>query len=296
MAYVNGRLPSSALAPIAGGTYLRNDAAAAWNAMAAEIYKETGQRISINGSDSAYRTFDRQVYWKNYWCSRGACQNAATPGTSNHGWGIATDIPSYTADLIGRYGAKYGWRRECTDAPWESWHYKWCGGWSGKDPGPDYTDKPPNKYPTIKRGSKKHAAVKRAQKHLKRWNHGLTRPEPDGTFGDGTAKAVRQFQATHGLKPDGVVGKNTWRKLRSRHYLKDDELLWWNRLKLLRKQSHHTPKETKLMNHYHDNINTRAQAIREVALDNGWSGENRGKRYKMLRSVVDISDNKKGRR
>lgn len=32
---------------------------------------------------------------------------------------------------------------------------------------------------------------------------------PDGVFGEGTERAVRQFQNDHGLEPDGKVGKNT---------------------------------------------------------------------------------------
>lgn len=35
----------------------------------------------------------------------------------------------------------------------------------------------------------------------------------DGKFGDKTYNAVRAFQKSRGLSDDGVVGKNTWRKL-----------------------------------------------------------------------------------
>jgi N-acetyl-anhydromuramyl-L-alanine amidase AmpD len=35
----------------------------------------------------------------------------------------------------------------------------------------------------------------------------------DGTFGNGTKVAVQNWQARHGLVPDGIVGAATWRKL-----------------------------------------------------------------------------------
>lgn len=35
----------------------------------------------------------------------------------------------------------------------------------------------------------------------------------DGIFGDNTASAVKRFQAAHGLAADGIVGRDTWRKL-----------------------------------------------------------------------------------
>lgn len=35
----------------------------------------------------------------------------------------------------------------------------------------------------------------------------------DGRFGPATEKAVREYQARHGLAVDGIVGKNTWNKM-----------------------------------------------------------------------------------
>lgn len=196
--------------------------------MAAEILEKEGVHIAVNGPDSAYRPFDRQVYWRNYWCSRGACQNAAVPGNSNHGLGLAADCPVFVQALIAKYGPKYGWRKACSDAPWESWHYKWCGGWSGKDPGPSYTG---NTYPTLHMGDKG-GAVKRAQKHLHRWNLGLVRPDVNSVFDRKTKQAVVQFQIVHDMKADGVIGPKTWKALRKRDKLKPKQRYRLNRLKL----------------------------------------------------------------
>jgi len=144
MAYENGRLPDSALSPIAGGGRLRHDAAAAWNAMAAYIYRKTGYKIAPKGPDSSYRTYEGQVYWRKYWCDQGQCSNAAVPGTSNHGWGTAVDVKDKKdRELIDKYGERFGWAKKWSDAPNEWWHLKYKEGvYTGPDPGPDYGHDP----------------------------------------------------------------------------------------------------------------------------------------------------------
>ncbi len=132
----NGRLPQSDLRPIAGGGYLVPEAAAAWNSLANFTYEKTGQKIAPKGPISSYRSYDQQVEAKRIYGS-----NAATPGTSNHGWGLAIDT-AYDA-VINQYGAPYGYQKAWSDASWEPWHFKYTTGhYSGKDPGPDYTSKP----------------------------------------------------------------------------------------------------------------------------------------------------------
>lgn len=219
----NGYLSTAELSPITGGhpasSYpgtgqLRDDAAAAWNAAAVAIHAKTGIWIDTNGSDSAYRPYSRQVYWRNYWCARGACQNAAVPGTSNHGWGTAADVPTSTSALLERYGAPYGWKRSCSDAPWEPWHWHWCGGWHGRDPGPYGQDVEPP-FRALHRGDR----GKRV-KHLSTQLALLRRPVPKHPhyidwsrrgirFDKAIAFGVRKLQRDCHLADDGVYGEHT---------------------------------------------------------------------------------------
>lgn len=165
----NGNLPASSLRPVAGGGNLEPSAAAAWNALAAKVYSELGVKIAPNGPDSTYRPYARQVYWRNYWCSRGLCGNAAVPGTSNHGLGLAVDTDD--SALVNAYGAPYGWQKAWSDAPAESWHFRYAPGhYDGPDPGPDYRGTPPKWYRRL--GNRIEQARKRRQSKRARRKHG----------------------------------------------------------------------------------------------------------------------------
>jgi lysozyme len=63
--------------------------------------------------------------------------------------------------------------------------------------------------PVLKKGADG-KAVQRLQKALAAAGHACA---ADGDFGPGTVKAVKAFQAAHGLKADGVVGATTWAAL-----------------------------------------------------------------------------------
>lgn len=285
----NGYLTSADLSPASGGIagpdpgqgQLAHGAAAAWNALAERARREHGVQIRPNGPDSLYRPFSRQVYYRNYWCGLGKCANAAVPGTSNHGLGLAGDNPPFVLALMDQY-PEYGWRAACSDAPWESWHRKYCGDFAGGDPGTGGHAGPT--YPTLKHGDKG-GAVKRAQRHLRRWNLGLTRPTADGGFGDVTKKAVRDFQIVHGLKPDGEIGDRTWHKLRRRDVLLDDERAHVNRIKRKRFGSIN-PKERKQIRAHRDFCAKRARSIAEVAGEAGWKRLHRRERFRVLKKMA----------
>lgn len=213
-AFPNGDAPASAVAPIASGVkcvplqgQLANEAAAGFNTMALAA----GQKISISGCDSAYRPLDRQVYWRNYWCSLGLCGNAAVPGTSNHGAGVAIDVPQWVRGYIDKHGARFGWCKCWSDASHEWWHIKFNPAvFHRPNPGPNL------KNPVLRRGSGgpgQNVWVRKLQRLLKA--HGARNVIVDGHFGGRTLRAVETFQKAEGIKKKrGVVSRRTWKHLR----------------------------------------------------------------------------------
>ena len=65
-------------------------------------------------------------------------------------------------------------------------------------------------HPTLKKGARGNI-TKLLQ--VKLVSLGYNTNGVDGIFGSGTEKAVMSFQKSNGLVADGIVGKNTWRKL-----------------------------------------------------------------------------------
>jgi len=127
----NGNLPAGELAAIPGGK-LRKDAAAAWLAMRSKIGKDKGVWICPTSTRTAYRSLaDQQHFWNLFQAGKGAL--AARPGTSNHGWGIAVDVPTPAMQAaIREHGHTYGWGirggKLSSDAPSEAWHCTWHPG------------------------------------------------------------------------------------------------------------------------------------------------------------------------
>ena len=65
-------------------------------------------------------------------------------------------------------------------------------------------------YPTLKKGAKGNITKLLQEKLV---SLGYNTNGIDGIFGFGTEKAVISFQKNNGLVADGIVGKNTWRKI-----------------------------------------------------------------------------------
>ena len=59
----------------------------------------------------------------------------------------------------------------------------------------------------------RHEAVKLVQKHLIELGYSLPKYGADGIYGNETVNAVKQFQKAKNLVVDGIIGKNTWKKL-----------------------------------------------------------------------------------
>ena len=152
----NGELPSSVLRNIkAPNGQLHRLAATAWNAMQLAAYFD-GIELKHVG---AYRPFDQQIklfrerytasptgrtpqvtrtYQGATWYLKKGMAPAGTPGTSNHGWGLAIDVASASGKrldwLLGDGFAtsnalKFGFSWEVKDgANAEAWHIRYvCG-------------------------------------------------------------------------------------------------------------------------------------------------------------------------
>lgn len=215
----NGRLAESELAQIAGGGLLQRDAARAWNAFAAHVLRETGYHVEVSDSyrplgapgDLKRGRWSQWAAWERY---RQGGNLAAHPGTSNHGLGLAVDVPARTQDMIRRYGEPFGWAKRWSDAPSENWHFKWKAG--------TYKAIAAAVPKPLKQGQVGPTVVTLKKllfdNGLRDFSGPRARPSSnrfDPYFGANTAAAVRQFQRLHKLTADGLVGDSTWRALRA---------------------------------------------------------------------------------
>jgi lysozyme len=208
-AYSNGHLPTSVLSPIASGVKcekpageLADPAAAAYNSMALAAARQ----LPTNGCDSAYRSYDRQLYyWSLYTSGRGNL--AAFPGSSNHGWGLAIDGSRLTVGVIDKIGRQFCWGK--TEAFSEWWHMNYTGCWHRPDPGLNLHS------PTLRQhsgGPGQGPYVRKAQKLLR--GHGDKTVIVNGKFTHNTVVDVKRFQKGQRIPVTGVINKRTWKRLR----------------------------------------------------------------------------------
>lgn len=204
----NGQLSSSELSRIYHPTYkvyLEKRAAAAFNTL--RLWSKRWMKIDLypTGEISAYRDLaGQQKTWATY---QAGGPLAAVPGTSNHGWGKAIDLPTWTMqNLIHRFGKRVGWDK--IEAPSEPWHFNFVGPFSRPNPGLSVN------YPVARLGSGGFGQkwfVKKLQRRLKRL--GYKSIVVDGDFGKNTNEKLRHFQKSKGLKVTGVTDKTTWKTL-----------------------------------------------------------------------------------
>lgn len=209
--YANGRLPKSALAPVAGGRLAKRPAAAL-NAMNVKARRSCGLELRPTGPLSTYRNLAGQQYLYHLFVT-GQGNLAAYPGTSNHGIGWAEDFATSAMwHCIARIGRPYGWCKCWSDAPSEPWHHKWREGvWRGRDPGP--RGRPAR--PTLRRGYVKPRKYTRlAQRKLAACGYpSVKRKTHYGRYDQYTRIRVKRFQKRKRLRANGVVGAATWRRL-----------------------------------------------------------------------------------
>jgi D-alanyl-D-alanine carboxypeptidase len=144
----NGRLPDRILTTISSSCRVLNDHATPLRAMledarshGIQLRPET-RSYTIPGIEpprieSCYRSYEMQVWWRDYYCFFGQCGYAAVPGTSIHGWGKAIDFEDqhgfltftspgfvYLAWNAWRYGFHHpAWAAEGLPNA-EAWHWE----------------------------------------------------------------------------------------------------------------------------------------------------------------------------
>jgi hypothetical protein len=166
--YSNGQIPSGSLVALSGGGALLPGAASAWEQLRSQVRARYGWTPSLTDALSAYRPYAtqerifRQRYTTTYlpgrpikiwngqrWYLIPGNVTSATPGTSNHGRGIAVDITG----LGGFTGTKYkqlasvadglGWSNVEGRSIGEAWHWVYTGpAETVSNPGANWGDVP----------------------------------------------------------------------------------------------------------------------------------------------------------
>lgn len=221
----NGKLPAKLLTRLSTGGSLHHVAARAWEAMR-QAAAEDGVELTHVG---AYRSYDEQLRlfreryqttpngarvtrkWngRTYYLRPGNAPSAS-PGTSNHGWGLAIDVAH--AGETGRlrwlieHAVSFGFSWEVADPAnpnFEVWHLRYHAG-SPAEVAPEPAPTAPTAR-TLRQGDQ--------GEDVARLQWALTDAgylcKADGVFGPVTDRIVRAFQAAHDLQVDGIVGPRT---------------------------------------------------------------------------------------
>jgi hypothetical protein len=130
LGYSNGNLPGSQLYTYSSECQVYRPAAGSLANMIAAARADGVDLTPVQ----CYRDFANQEYWRTYWCDRGLCENAATPGYSNHGWGKAADFADQNGSLgwgsvgyqwLVAHAGEWGWNHPAGVN--EPWHWEWVG-------------------------------------------------------------------------------------------------------------------------------------------------------------------------
>lgn len=269
----NGKIPDSLMRGIEPSGKMHHLAANAWNAMFHRAAQE-GVHLANVGSfrsyDSQYALFmqryvkgdsgDHRRIFRTFqgakWMLKPKMAPAASPGTSNHGWGLAIDacllingkkvgigakVPGkgFTGvDWLMAHAHNYGFSWELQSEPW---HIRYVAGdnvpqavrdWLASNPPSASKPAPPTIAPEKESprasvvesdppypGGRGFRIGMRNNPHVKliQKKVGAT---PDGWFGKQTKKAVMAWQRAHPEcgPADGWVGPKTWRVMFKKQY------------------------------------------------------------------------------
>lgn len=253
----NGDIPEGLMRPIGEGGKLHVNAARAWEALKADAllagweigWTWGGTYRSLQAQISLFeRRYDREFVegrnvktssrtWNGvrYYKKKGVAA-AASPGTSNHGWGLAVDMaldkdhrPGFDPDDAVSIGPalnylyanaeRFGWSWELQSEPW---HLRYVAGddipqavrdyerglvAAGSPPPPEPNPTP--RRPVLRLGSTGDG-VTLLQSALRARGFTIA---VDGHFGPQTDRTLRAFQHRHGLVVDGICGDETWNAL-----------------------------------------------------------------------------------
>ncbi len=209
----NGNLPADMLTTYSATCRITKQA---YGSLSAMILAARAAGVTLTPVQ-CYRDYAGQVYWRTYWCNLGTCGNAAVPGTSNHGWGKATDLHDASGGLpttgsgyrwLKANAGRFGWNWPINTN--EPWHWEWVGD-GGTMHG--YQIRPGLFTYPLTVGMRNDEVTLLQQALVA---HGY-RTGVDGDFGPATLATVKAYQAANGLPVNGVVGDATAWALRLFH-------------------------------------------------------------------------------